>query len=192
VIVIIEGKINSGKTLLLAKLTKDRMQETERKVICSKDSRFNFECEEVEYCDFVSRLLSLQDSGDFHDLIVPFDESYVYFDSRSSFIQKANSLINLLISSKNVDIFLTTMHLDYIDKRLRRSRDYVISCRDGYEDGHIHFSSRDARDGTFYGTLPISEMINNVRSGANTRSFTNDENFMSRSLGEYRSLGVIR
>jgi Ni2+-binding GTPase involved in maturation of urease and hydrogenase len=29
-IVIIEGKINSGKTLLLAKLTKDRMQETDK------------------------------------------------------------------------------------------------------------------------------------------------------------------
>jgi hypothetical protein len=190
-IVIIEGKINSGKTLLLAKLTKDRMQETERKVICRKDSRFNFECEEFEHCDFVSRLLFLQKSGYFHDLIVPLDESYAYYDARSSFTERMNSLLNLLMTSKNVDVFLTTLYLDYVDKRLRRARDYVISCRDGYEDGSIHFSSRDARGGTMYGSLPIDDLIGNVRSGANTRSFTDDENFMSRSLGEYRSLGVI-
>jgi hypothetical protein len=186
-IVIIEGKINSGKTLLLAKLTKDRMQETERKVICCKDSRFNFECEEVEHCDLMDKLLSLQDSGDFHDLIVSFDELYVYYDART-FAKRNANLINSLISSKNVDVFLTTMYLDYIDKRLRRARDYVISCRDGYEDGSIHFSSRDARGGTSCGSLRIDDLIGNVRFGANTRSFTDDEHFMSRSLGEYQSI----
>jgi len=125
-ITVIEGVGGSGKSLVLAALTK---AEVDRGQTVYTQGPFSFN----GWKPFDREVfLGLCDSREeLHDCSFCLDEVYSYFDSRQagSRMNRLFTYITVQSRRRNVNFYLTTHHIDIIDKRIQRAVDYRIQCK---------------------------------------------------------------
>jgi len=145
VITVIEGRMGTGKTLILAKLAKadlDRGREIYAK------APFAFKGWEEFSLD------SQEDFDNYEDCSIYLDEAYIFVDASSS-QTRTNKLMACLIAQsgrREVDLYLSTPELSYLDKKIRKAVDTRVLCH-----------------GLVQGKTTVS--ITDMKTGAETRSF---------------------
>jgi len=124
-ITVIEGVGGSGKSLVLAALAK---AEVDRGQTVYSNGPFSFN----GWKPFDREMfLGLCDSKEeLHDCSFCLDEAYSYMDSRNSASRLNKLFMYVVVQSRkrNVDFYLSTHHIDILDKRIRRAVDYHILC----------------------------------------------------------------
>lgn len=113
-LVIIEGGLGSGKTLLMAMLAK----HSQLPIV--SNFNLNLDFEELDIHKFVK--------SKYNDCNIFLDEGYVYLDSRLS-QNKRNRLMSYVLfqsRKKSVNIFITVQLRGTLDLRFRMLSDYII------------------------------------------------------------------
>jgi hypothetical protein len=176
VLTIIEGKMGSGPTLVMAKLVRDRAEETGKLVFA--DAPFCFKYGKFD----IETICRLSEEEKLKDIIIALDYKYSYWDSRSS-QSKQNKLMAYLSSMSRkitLDIFLTVPTIHDVDLRLRRATDYRVRCGLG-ESGVIHISIMN-KLGRF---IRLSFNPEDLKDLISTKviPLTQDDSFFEKSLG---------
>lgn len=145
-IVVLEGKVGSGKTLAAVALATLENQKSGKRILS------NIRLNEIPYQLFDTNdlLRMMSNSDELSDCSIILDDGYMYVDSRSS-QTKLNRLFSYLIMQsrmRGVDIYITTDSMSFLDKRVRMSCDIKGLCKYN-RDRHIcSVILLDLRNGT--------------------------------------------
>jgi hypothetical protein len=141
-LVVIDGGMGSGKSLVMAKLGKVYVNNG---IPVFSNKMFGFE----------TKLFSLSETYPPKCAIL-LDEAYQFYDSRPN--ETVNNFLSLfrMMYRKNVDWILSLHGLDTLDKRIRREVDFKLDCKSNGKK--ISISGTNMNDGSHWRTsLPIEE-----------------------------------
>lgn len=121
---VIEGRLGSGTTAIMAKLVKENAEKTSRKIYAI--APFSFPCEKLTSDDFIAKLYD----DKLYNCIIALDHTYALFDSRMS-QTKVNRLFSYFVTQsrkRDCDIYIAVNDFNNIDSRLRRMTRIGIKC----------------------------------------------------------------
>lgn len=94
-------------------------------------------CEDMKY----ENLTNLLSPEKINNKVICLDETYIYFDGRNT-ASKNNKLFGSfldLATRSNADIIITTVKTKYLDKRLMRTVNFLISCKRYWNSRNFYF-----------------------------------------------------
>jgi len=144
----IVGPMGSGKTLVLAALTKTEVANG-RTVYASGPFAFDG-WKQFDIMDILGRA----EKKELKDCVISLDETYSLFDSRAS-AARLNTLFGYLALASNrwgLDLYLTTHNLDILDKRIRRAIDFKLGCLGATKELVVSLSIQSVHSGEEYRT----------------------------------------
>ena len=144
-ITVIEGRMGSGKTLVLAKLAKAEIDRGEREVYARAPFTFSG-WKDFDLEKFSDQLVGGNLEG-VEVCSIYLDEAYALLDARST-NTKVNRLMAYLATREGVDLYLTTVHMDMIDKRVRQNVNLRIQCTYEVEEKKLNLSAVNLKSGS--------------------------------------------
>ena len=149
-ITVIEGRMGSGKTLVLAKLAKAEIGRGGRDVYAKAPFAFNG-WKEFDLAGF-GEIIEMAPYSIYLDGV----EGFLGIHSTST---RVNKFMAYLATRKGVDLYLTVANVDMLDRRVRQNIGLRILC-EGLVDGHLDLSIRKGSFGKSYsGSLEVEPLM---------------------------------
>jgi len=151
----IVGPMGSGKTLVLAALTKTEVTNG-RTVYASGPFAFNG-WKQFDIMD----ILGMIEKEELRDCVISLDEAYSLFDSRAS-ATRLNKLFSYLVLAsgrRGLDIYLTTQRVDILDKRVRRTIDFRLGCMGTTKDLVVSLTLQNMHTGELHKTTSDLKLL---------------------------------